>query len=290
MGDHSRFAVFILTHGRPDNQRTVRALTKNGYTGPIYWLIDTDDTEADAYRDLYGDRVIVFDKAAEAERFDTMDLSTDRRTIVYARNASQRIAREMGLDYILQLDDDYNYFAHRFIHPDTGALSYAYIQSFDALSEAMLTFLDDTGAATVALAQGGDYMGGAPSFRKKAIMRKAMNSFWIDLTRPVPFRGRVNEDVNTYVGEGATGSVFLTVGRVGLEQPDTQSSEGGMTGSYRDAGTYVKSFYTVMVAPSCVTISLMGETSKRFHHKIRWDHAVPKIIGPHHRKAATHGE
>ena len=43
MGDHSRFAVFILTHGRPDNQRTVRALTKNGYTGPIYWLIDTDD-------------------------------------------------------------------------------------------------------------------------------------------------------------------------------------------------------------------------------------------------------
>ena len=34
-----------------------------------------------------GDEVRVFDKAAWAERVDTADLETDRRAVVFARNA-----------------------------------------------------------------------------------------------------------------------------------------------------------------------------------------------------------
>jgi len=40
----------------------------------------------------------------------------------------------------------------------------------------------------------------------------------------------------------------------------------------------VKSFYTVMAAPSCTTIRTMGRTDRRLHHHIDWDKAVPKIL------------
>ena len=44
---------------------------------------------------------------------------------------------------------------------------------------AMIKFLDQTGAITVALAQGGDYIGGVDNGNfKKKLLRKAMNSFF----------------------------------------------------------------------------------------------------------------
>lgn len=59
------------------------------------------------------------------------------------------------------------------------------------------------------------------------------------------------------------------------------------TGVYIDAGTYVKSFYTVICMPSAVSISVMGAHSKRMHHKVAWDYCVPKILSGRWSK---HGE
>ena len=57
-----------------------------------------------------------------------------------------------------------------------------------------------------------------------------------------------------------------------------------MTDVYLDSGTYVKSFYTVMMAPSCVEIRRLGPVNQRYHHSISWDHAVPKILNERYRK------
>ena len=81
------FAVFILTHGRPDRIHTLKTLEKQGYTGDWYLVIDNEDKMADEYYKNYGDKVIMFDKKAISLTFDTADLSDDRRAIVYARNA-----------------------------------------------------------------------------------------------------------------------------------------------------------------------------------------------------------
>ena len=37
------FVALILTHGRPDNVKTVDALAKHGYTGPWALVIDDED-------------------------------------------------------------------------------------------------------------------------------------------------------------------------------------------------------------------------------------------------------
>lgn len=286
MADHSKFAVFILTHGRPDRVITLDTLRKAGYTGRTYLVIDNEDETADEYRRRFGaENVIEFDKAAVAETFDTADTQQDRRTIVYARNACFGIARDLGLDYFLELDDDYGSFLYRSVEGG-GAM----MRSFDAVADAMLTFLDDSGAATVAMAQGGDFMGGvASSTIRLGLERKAMNSFFFCTGRRVAFVGRINEDVNTYIVQGSRGDLFLTVTALQLNQTQTQQESGGMTEAYLAAGTYVKSFYTVMMAPSCVKVRMMNRPdhrdNARLHHSTTWDHAVPKIISGKHRKA-----
>ncbi len=72
---------------------------------------------------------------------------------------------------------------------------------------------------------------------------------------------------------------------VQIVQINTQQSSGGMTELYLDGGTYWKSFYSVMLAPSCVTIQEMGEVNRRIHHRVDWANAVPVILREEHRKA-----
>lgn len=285
MPDHDRFAVFILTHGRPDQVVTWETMKRYGYEGRIYLVIDNEDARGDEYRDRFGaDNVIEFDKAAVGETFDIADTQQDRRATVFARNASFAIARNLGLDYFVQLDDDYPSFLYRYVDAEGRVHGRILGPSINGVFAAMLDFLDATGAASVAFSQGGDHMGGSRDNVDEGLRRKTMNSWFCRTDRPIEFVGRMNDDVNTYVVNGARGDLFLTVMGLQLNQPPTQSLAGGMTELYRDNGTYMKSFYTVMMAPSCATVRTMGRTSRRMHHSISWDHAVPKILSDRHRK------
>ena len=144
--------------------------------------------------------------------------------------------------------------------------------------QALVRLVETTPIKTVALSQGGDHVSGNSDPYRTWFLRKAMNSFVCDTEKPFLFQGRLNEDVNTYIGLGRTGNLFFTDREVYLGQHQTQESAGGMTEVYLNSGTYLKSFYTVMVAPSCTTIGLMGNVNKRLHHKINWRKAVPLII------------
>ena len=74
----------------------------------------------------------------------------------------------------------------------------------------MLKFLDVSGAATVAFAQGGDFVGGLDGGNfKKRLLRKAMNSLFCRTDRPIDFRGTMNEDVTTYTTLGSRGGYSL---------------------------------------------------------------------------------
>lgn len=263
---------------------TVDTLRRCGYTGEIYIVIDNEDKTADEYRKKFGDRwVIEFDKAAIEKTFDVADTGKDRRSIVFARNASFEIAKDLGLDYFLQLDDDYTSFMFRWQEGDT--LLSCETRQMNKVIDAMIDFLDTSGAATVAMAQGGDFIGGIEGTAiRKPLLRKAMNSFMFRTDSDTRFVGRINEDVNTYVVEGSRGKLFLTTTAIMLTQKPTQQHAGGMTEIYLEVGTYYKSFYTVMMAPSCVTIRQMGPTNPRLHHNIRWDSAVPKILSDRYRK------
>ena len=128
-----KFAAFILTHGRPNDIYTYRSLRETGYPGMLYLVIDNEDKTEDEYRRVFGsENVIQFDKAAIGETFDIADTRTDRRAIVYARNASFEIAKQLGLDYFIQLDDDYTSFMFRWA--DGDVLKHCMIKKMDSTS------------------------------------------------------------------------------------------------------------------------------------------------------------
>ena len=274
----NNFVVFILTHGRPHKNTTYNTLIRQGYTGKIFIIVDNEDKTIEEYKRLFGEKIIIFDKLAISKTFDTGDNSQDRRSIVYARNACFNIAKELGIEYFIELDDDYPTIAYKF---DS---KYRYkeqaVLNLDNIFEILLNYYKKIDCLTLALAQNGDFIGGKDNKFAKNIIpkRKAMNSFICSTKRPFKFLGRINEDVNTYTTLGSRGNLLLTIPNVAIHQSQTQKTKGGMTDLYKDNGTYIKSFYTVMYQPSCVKVSLMGATHKRLHHSVSWNNAVPKII------------
>jgi hypothetical protein len=281
----NNFVAFILTHGRPDRVLTYKTLRSSGYTGPVVLLIDNEDHTVAQYRERYGDQVRVFDKRAISDQMDEGDNSENRKTIVYARNACWEIARELGYSAFVQLDDDYTEFRHKINHQNQyiegfrGA-SVCPIKSLDAVWAAMVEFLRTTPVSTIAMAQGGDFIGGADGQGWIRPKRKAMNSFVCLTDRPFQFLGRVNEDVNTYTHQGSRGTIFLSLMWLSLQQVQTQAGSGGMTDIYLNSGTYVKSFYSVLYQPSSVSVSVMMSRYPRLHHRVDWRHTVPKILRP----------
>lgn len=107
------FAVFILTHARPDKVITYDTLIKEGYTGKIYIIIDNEDKTAERYYKRFGDKVIMFNKFEKINETDLIDNFDDYRIVIFARNKCHDIARELGLKYFLVLDDDYSQFGYR---------------------------------------------------------------------------------------------------------------------------------------------------------------------------------
>jgi hypothetical protein len=280
------FCAFILTHGRPDRVHTYDTLRKAGYTGKVFIIIDDEDKTGGEYRKRFGEAVLTFSKSDIAKRFDEGDNFNDRRAIFYARNACFDLAKQVGCKYFIQLDDDYTSFAIR----HSSALEYVWARvktTMDEVFAALVEFFEKSGVQSVAMSQGGDHIGGGGTPDGKggqgtpSLRRKAMNSFICSTDRPFEFVGRVNEDVNTYTSAGRRGALFFTVIQAQLVQMQTQSNAGGMTEMYLESGTYVKSFYSVMYAPSCVKVGEMGDPRGgryRLHHKINWHNVSPKIM------------
>lgn len=277
------FAVFILTHGRADRVYTLDTLQKCGYTGKWYIVIDDEDSQVQEYYRKYGDNVIRFCKKSVAEITDTGDASDDRRVVVFARNECFEIAKQIGIRYFLELDDDYSDFEYRYIQGEK--LKVQSVKNLDDIFENTIQFLDDSGALTVTYAQGGDYIGGAQSeFYKKGLSRKAMNTFFCDTEKPFMFVGRINEDVNTYVTLNQRGKLMFTISGIMVVQKRTQSNPGGLSDIYLDNGTFWKSFYSVMYAPNCVKVSTMGDKHYRIHHFIEWSKCCPEILDQRYKK------
>jgi hypothetical protein len=277
--ENKDFAVFILTHGRPDNVITYKTLNKCGYTGKIYFIVDNEDKSVDKYIENFGvDRVKIFDKKKLADSIDEGNNFDERRTITHARNACFEIAKEIGVKYFIELDDDYKQFKYRF----ENKLGYeAVIKNLDKVFDIFIDFYKSTNIKSIAFSQGGDHIGG---FSITKLKRKCMNSFICSTDREFRFVGAMNEDVNTYTTLGSRGDLFFTFTSVQLDQKETQSQSGGITDMYLKYGTYCKSFTTVMMQPSSVKVSMMNSSNPRLHHLIKWANTVPMIINEKFKK------
>lgn len=284
--ENKDFAVFILTHGRPDNVITFNTLKKCGYTGRVFFIVDNEDKTVKKYIKNFGEEnVKIFNKKLVADLGDEGNNFDERRTITMARNACFYIAKELGITYFIELDDDYPCFLFRINHKKEYPSGNFIIKTkLDNVFDILIDFYKSISAKSIAIAQGGDFIGGGgPDFIYK-VKRKCMNSFICSTERPFQFIGAMNEDVNTYTSLGNRGNLFLTIPFLSLLQKETQSQKGGITDMYLRYGTYCKAFTTVMMHPSAVKVSMMNTTNARLHHLIKWGNTTPVIISEKYRK------
>jgi hypothetical protein len=281
----NEFVVLILTHGRPDRIYTYDSLRKHGYTGPIRIVIDNEDKTAEEYHRRFPGEVVVFNKEEWALKTDAMDNFQHRRAIVYARNAAFQIARDLGYKWFFQFDDDYTNWCFKF----DGKLRFRTkaILKLDSVFNSILCFAKKTNSF-ISLAQEGDFIGGGGSIYTKNLgtKRKCMNGWLCKTSELLSFCGHLNEDCTAYVLNGLRGIVFLQTYQASLKQKPTQATAGGMTEAYKESGTYQKSFYTVMAAPSCTKINTITPNGGRLHHSIKWNNCAPKILRESIRKNA----
>lgn len=278
--ENKDFAVFILTHGRPNNVITFDTLKKANYTGRIYFIVDNEDKTIAQYQKNYGiENVKVFDKKAMADKVDEGNNFDERRTITHARNACFNIAKEIGITYFVQLDDDYGQFKFRF-EQELG--NKWIIKNIDPIFDLFLNFYKSIPAKSIAFSQGGDHIGG---FSITKLKRKCMNSFFCSTEREFQFVGAMNEDVNTYTTLGSRGDLFFTFTSLQLDQKQTQSQTGGITDMYLRFGTYCKAYTTMMMQPSSVKVYILADRNAgRIHHSIKWINTTPMIIDEKFKK------
>lgn len=283
MKKKNKFAVFILTHGRANKVNTYLTLKKQGYTGDIILVCDDEDKELSTYKEKFK-HVEVFNKLEAREYTDDGDNFGNMNCVVYARNYAPRLAKKLGLDYYLVLDDDYSQFLYMF--DKDGNFKRKQIKNLDKVFEAHINLLKNTPIDCVAMVQTGELMGGKENgfVKNRHKKRKIMNTFFCKTDRPFEFMGKINEDVNCYVVGGQQGKIFFQLPETCVQQVMTQQNSGGLTDIYLNMGTYVKSFYSVMYAPSCVKISTLGTSNKRIHHQVEWDYCCPRIIEEKYKK------
>lgn len=287
------------THSPEQVAKIAASLAEFGFTNPI--LVDTADGIIAGHGRLMAAKelglpevpVIVLDHLSDAQR----------RAYILADNKLAELAElaELaGWDVELLagelrdlLDEDASLVAAAgFEEAELSAMLDAsgnYIDKkdildLDAVFDAMLDYFIPTPALSIAMAQGGDFIGGKHGKFEKP-KRKAMNSFLCATDRPFQFYGRLNEDLTATAVLAPRGGLFLTIPHVALQQKQTQANPGGLTEMYLDSGTYVKSFYSVMYQPSSVQISILHSKHSRIHHKVHWRYTAPYILSESTRKA-----
>lgn len=270
------YAVFILSHGRAESISTVRMLENGNYTGEWFVVIDDEDEEANLYYEKFGEHVIQFCKKEIAEKTDTCDMDDDRRVGVFARNFIIDEAKRRGYKYHLQLDDDFNSIDYRYIVKDK--LKAKKCTQFDKLFDAFAEYLESADITWLSFGVSSFYMGGVNPNVEAGLIRKTVCSFFINTYKTPYFFCRMNDDITTNAVWTSRGRIMFSVMPVQMEMKGTQQVDGGMTEIYKENGTYRKSYYTVMAAPSFSIIACQGVRDMRLHHEIRWDYCAPKIL------------
>lgn len=278
-------AIFIISYKRANNVITLETLKKLNYSGKYYIVVDDKDPELDIYKQKFGENLCIFSKDEAKKIFDTCDNFDNTNSSCFVRNYLFKIAKDKKIDSFLVLDDDYEYIFFRKIVDNKLKVYYFKDNDFDKAMDIWFDYLEKTDLIDCyALAQVGDLIGGAGTINQIDGKRKIMNAFFCKTSKPFEFKGKMNEDVNAYIYYGSRGKVFFTTTSAIIKPALTQQVNGGMTDIYKNNGTYVKSFYTVMLAPNCCKISTIGMSNFRIHHKIKWNNAVPKIIREEYKK------
>ncbi len=278
-----KFAVFILTHGRPNNQITVKTLQNLGYTGAWYLVVDDQDDTFDEYVRVWGvDRIIVFHKDYFIRNTDTGLHTPVPKFAVFARNAIEHIAKTMGYKTFMMLDDDITKFRVRLPKGDS-LKSYGFNGKFSEIIDKSVDFILDCDIACMGLGFCNLYIGGVSNFNtENPRQRLCAEAFIRNTSHPVSWRLNMVEDMITSIDAAMAGDVWFQFLPIQCEIKMSEGVvDGGNSDVYRQLGMYRISFMPVIAYPSSNAVR-RGKTT--WASTTTPDKCIPKIISSRYRK------
>lgn len=279
------FAVFITTHERPKNQKTLDWLLHSGYTGKYYLVIDDADKAADEYIGRYGpDKVLMFDKLKYWEELDTMCIKRHLAAVLYARQFVEDAADEMGLKAFLVMDDDISGFTARMLR--NGKMQRRKSINADGFINAYVSFLTEGGFASICPGTQNLYIQKEKTAEK--FPRKGSNAFFRNVAIPIKWKSAMNEDIITCVEYNRVGVMMCTATPICCESQNagTGKQEGGMHQTYKDMDAFERAFYAVIADPSRCYVKAKKTKSGTAELRIarNWAGGDPCILSEKWRK------
>lgn len=269
-----KYKIFIVSHGRPDRVFTYATLLEYGIDkNNIAIVVDDSDLNVKDYKSKFAEVYVMQNNKITLDAIDNIG---DKNSVIYKRKFCYQLAEKLGYRYFLVLDDDYTGFYSMFKTGNFVSFSSGYKlkNKLDDVICYYFSLLDlNKNIKTIAMGQSGDFY--CKSF--SLFPRKVMNSWFCDTQKKIEFKGRFNDDVNTYLINNKIGNICISSMFFALRQKDTQKSKGGMTEAYLKYGTYVKSFYSVICSPSSVIVEF-SKSVGRIHHKINHKFNDVKIV------------
>ena len=245
------FAIFILTHGRPNKQYTNHALDKAHYTGKRIMLLDDEDDTVKEYKENYPDvEIILFDKQSYIDTSDTGTNKDQRKCILYAKNAANDIAKDLGFSSYVVADDDIIRFRHRW-KQDDGVTYTQEVKNMDAVIEAYIEFLLSGNISALSFGDARLYMGG-----KLLLGRIPYNFVFRNTAMQFEWRSAMYEDTVTPVVETINGTYTLGLPNIQFDMKQCDNNaEGGMSDVYAKMSIYERAFTAFMYHPPGIEIA-----------------------------------
>lgn len=277
-----KFAIFILTHGRPHNQITVNTLQKLGYDGDLYLVVDDQDKTFGEYVEEWGaDRVIRFHKDYFIRNTDTGLSPPVPKFAVFARNAIEHIAKIMGYKTFMMLDDDITKIRVRLPVGDS-LKSFQFKNQFNSIIEKTVDFVLNCDIACLGLGFCNLYIGGVGNFNKEnPRQRLCAEAFIRNTSHPIEWRLNMVEDMITSIDAATKGDVWFQFLPIQCEILMNEGAvDGGNSDVYRQLGMYRISFMPVIAYPSSNAVRY----GKTWASTTTPDKCIPKIISSRYRK------
>lgn len=269
------FAFFIVSNGRPNNQATLDQILNSGYSGDWFIVCDDLDVKLDEYKERYGDKILVFNKVEWAEKTDTYESSHDLRSVVYARNASIQLARDLGYKYMAQFDDDQKRFTLR-VEEGDKLRSQVVEENMDAVLSAYVQLLEDTPIEVLAMGNGMNYIGGLNGAFQKRMGTWLYSTFFIKLDSEIEFRGLHNEDYILTSHYAKRGHLLYNIYDVQTNDFQRGTNEGGLFDIYQATSSYQLAFYAILESPDSTLIRTdsLGQSHISQYQKYR----IPRLL------------
>lgn len=278
------FAVFICTHGRPDRQFTLNLLRDSGYTGKIYIVVDDTDTSIQQYVDKFGvDDIIVFNKSHYIEESDTGVSVPPLKCVLYAKNAVEDIAHNMGLASFVIADDDITNFRYRPI--ESGKLGSLTVRTgMDDVVASFVEYILESKLTAVSFCIAHYLFGGIKVYTDKGRLQKLRipyNFVFRNASYKVDWVSAFGEDVVTALLQGSRGSVMLNIPFVQLSIVPLGTAAGGMQDTYTDLTDFTRAMFDFVFLPTAISLSAYKD---KFVASIQTAHAFPMLVSQRYKK------